>query len=208
MTPAAAAVAATAPFPPQSWPARLLAVDTWTQGSWRGQYGADGYVLFAYGPGPSDVAALPPWVASVTTFGAKSDAWSDPPPAADSRALQAPGGDVAAPRAIGCAYATYTVAVDIELAGASEGAVQYIVAVYIVDYDYGRPSHEGLPPRRATVAALDRWTLDAAAPVQYVDNYVNGTWLVFEYSRSLRLRMSQLEGDNAVVSAVMLAAVK
>ena len=79
--------------------------------------------------------------------------------------------------------------------------------MYIVDYDYGRPSHEGFAPRRCTVTALDRGTLNPAAPVQYVDNFVNGTWLVFEYNRSLRLRFSQLEGDNAVVSAIMFAAV-
>ena len=96
---AAAAAVASPPFPPESWPGRLLAVDTWTQGGWRGRYGTDGYVLFSFAPGPADVVSLPAWVAAVRAFDGASNAWVDPPPAGDPRALEDPAGGA---RAIGC----------------------------------------------------------------------------------------------------------
>ena len=134
--------------------------------------------------------------------------WTDPPPANDPRALQDPFGGPSAPRSIGVSYNSMTTAIDVELQAAAEGQVSFSLAVYLVDYDAGRPDHDGLPPRQATVALLDRWTLDPAAPVQYLDSFVNGTWLVFAYNRSCRIRVSQLEGDNAVVSAVALSALR
>lgn len=77
------------------------------------------------------------------------------------------------------------------------------IAAYIVDYDLGFPTHVGLG-RQSTVALLDRATLNAAAPVQFVstDQTAGGVWLVFQTNQSVRLRFSQLIGDNAVVSAL------
>ena len=51
---------------------------------------------------------------------------------------------------------------------------------------------------------LDRTTLNFAAPIQFVpeSQSAGGVWLVFQANSSVRLRFSQLIGDNAVVSAI------
>lgn len=78
------------------------------------------------------------------------------------------------------------------------------IAAYVVDYDRGEQTHDGYGPRQGTVALLDRATLNAAAPVQFVnvDQTAQGVWLIFQTNVSSRLRFSQLIGDNAVVSAL------
>ncbi len=129
--------------------------------------------------------------------------WLVPDPNSDPRALQAPPGAAADGRAIGCWYASMTDFVDVALSAAAEASgAWWRLAVYLVDYDAGQPSHESLRARRATVALLDLRTLEPAAPAQYLDAFVGGTWLVFELNTSARVRVSQLAGDNAVISAL------
>ena len=175
-----ATAAAPPPFPPPSWPARVVAVDTWTQGQWVGRFGAQGYALAAFSnssaAGP-DVMKLPAWVASVKQI-RSSNTWLQPDPNSDARALQDPSGHG---RAIGCWYASMTDFVDVWMDAAAEAAgLWWQLAVYLVDYDAGVPSHEGLPARKATVALLNMHSLEPAAPVQYLDTFVGGAWVVFE----------------------------
>lgn len=165
-----------------------------------------GYALAAFSnssTGP-DVMKLPSWIASVKQY-RDSNTWLLPDPNADVRALQDPA---SRGRAIGCWYASCTNFVDVWMDASAEAAgLWWQLAVYLVDYDYGQASHENLRPRQATVALLNMHSLENAAPVQYLDNYVGGAWVVFELNTSARIRVSQLQGDNAVVSAVMFDAV-
>ena len=171
------------PFPPESWPGRLIAIDTWTQGTWLGKYGAAGHVLYSFGGGAgTDVKALPPWVASVTKFGTTDNVWNDPAPANDTRALQDPRG-AAYPRAIGCAYASMSFAVDVSLSGSTPPpgvGGWYQLAAYIVDYDYSRPTHTPDSKRRVILTTLDGQWLNPAVPVQYINDYVSGVWIVIQ----------------------------
>lgn len=212
-TTAAATDSAASPFPPLSWPARVMAVDFWTQGQWIGRYGAAGYYLPDFTADGQDLTSLPPFIASLVPMDGQRNQWTEPAPASDPRALQDPrsGGNSNStqyPSAIGAVYNFMTTAVDIWMDESAEGNVWYQVAVYICDYDWDVPTHQGLPPRRATIAALDRHTLDPVAPIQYADSYENGIWYVFQYNKSMRLRFSQFEGDNAVVSALMFDVVQ
>ena len=51
---------------------------------------------------------------------------------------------------------------------------------------------------------MDRASLNYAAPMQFVssDEMLGGAWLIFQTNTSSRMRISQLIGDNAVVSAL------
>jgi alpha-L-rhamnosidase len=196
------------PFPPPSWPARLQEVDLATSGSWLGRYGSAGYWLPHFNPDGSDAVSLPSFISSVVAFGGTGDSWTDPDPLVTPSALQDPRGP-SYNRSIGVSYGSCTTAVDVWMQEGQEGDVLYQVAAYIVDYDDGRPSHEGLPPRRETVQLLDRLTLNPAGPTQYLPSPLDGgVWVVYQYSRSLRLRFSQLMGDNAVVSALLFDVVE
>lgn len=199
---AAAAAASPAAFPPPQWPGRVVAIDDWTGGAWQGKYGSAGYYLPAYGPNQADVMSLPPFIASVDpAFGPSRDQWLQPPPANDTRALQNPSGG---PPAIGVLFAGMTAALDLWMdAVAAANNTWYQVAVYCVDYDAGQVSHQGYAPRRQTVMPLALPSLNPATPQQYLNNFVGGTWIVLQVNTSLRLRFSQLQGDNAVVSAVL-----
>ena len=213
--PTAAAMAAAAPaFPPPTWPARLVQVDTWTRGDWVGRFGADGYVLASFSNSSSsaapDLARLPPYIASfrssvrgayvATCAASATGAWLDPDPNLDARALQDPAGFG---RAAGFWFSGCSDYVDISMDAAAEASgLWYRLAVYVVDYDSGRPSHAGFPPRRQTLTLLNLLSLEAAAPTLYVDEFVGGTWFVFELNSSVRVRFSQLQGATAVASAV------
>ena len=51
---------------------------------------------------------------------------------------------------------------------------------------------------------MDAVSLGEISPAQYVsgDAFVGGTWLVWRYNASLRLRFNFVRGDNQVVSAL------
>ena len=183
-----------------------MQLDTWTQGEWVGRFGADGYVLSSFsnasaGTAP-DVASLPAYIASFRSSGRSATSWISPNPNADARALQAPAGGSG--RAIGCWFSGYSDFVDVWMDAAAEAAGKwYQLAAYAVDYDNGDPTHDGFLPRRQTVELLNMHTLEAAAPTLYLDSYVGGTWIVWQLNTSARVRFSQLQGDNNVLSAIM-----
>ena len=193
------------PFPAPSWPAIVLQIDTWTKGNWIKRFGSDGYVLASFSnssvSSPPDVVNLPTYISSVRSSGRSSNSWVSPQPNTDERALQDPLGFG---RAIGCWYSMYTDFVDIWMdATAETSGLWYQLAVYAVDYDNGDPSHDGLPQRKQTVALLNIHTLEAAAPIQYLDDYTGGVWIVYELNTSARVRFSMLHGYNNVLSALM-----
>ena len=194
------------PFPPPSWPAHIVQIDSWTKGNWQGRFGSDGYVLAAFSnssssSSPPDLVNLPSYIASVQSSGRGSDSWYLPSPNSDARALQDPSGWG---RAIGCWYSMFTDFVDIWMNETTEAAgLWWQLAIYVVDYDNGDPSHLGYPTRKQTIALLNMHTLEPLAPVQYLDDYTGGVWIVYELNTSARVRFSMLHGDNNVLSAIM-----
>ena len=98
----------------------------------------------------------------------------------------------------------FTDFVDIWMNETTEAAgLWWQLAIYVVDYDNGDPSHLGYPTRKQTIALLNMHTLEPLAPVQYLDDYTGGVWIVYELNTSARVRFSMLHGDNNVLSAIM-----
>lgn len=193
------------PFPSPIYPARLIEIDDWTQGNWINHYGNDGYVLFNYGGTTgNDLVKYPTYIASVTRFDSQNDVWTEPNPAMDPRALQNPFNT--SDRSIGVIYNTFTTAVDIDVTNNSNNP-WYQIGIYCVDYDNNQPSHESFPPRRQVVNIYDRSTLNPILPTQYLHRFDQGVWIIVQYNASLRVRVSQLPGDNGVLSAIVFDSV-
>lgn len=173
------------------YPARFIGQDTETQGSWGGVYGSEGYVLCSYGPG--DVQVLPDYVSSVTTNKAQKAQWTASTD--DERALSSNPLNIG-DRSIGTWYTMdpytcmQTFTVDIKL----KEDRPYTVALYFVDWD-----SKG---REAVVEMFDEETLNMVAPVQVVDDYEGGKYLIYEYNKSTRFRINQMRGDNATMSGI------
>ena len=155
-------------------------------------YGADGCFLCAYDP--NDRISLPKYVSDVRFRLAKSVNWSVDTD--DERALQYD--DVSkTKRKIG-AYHTdgrqpcaQSFTVDIVIA---KPGAEYTVALYFVDWD-----RQG---RQMAVDMFDGNTYDMIAPTQVIKNCENGVYLVYKYTDSVRFRINQMRGEDAVLSGI------
>ena len=191
------------PFPPPAWPAYFVGRDQVTSGSFLGVYGSAGHFLVAFDGPDQHVSALPPWVISVTQpqGGTANGPWLDPPPANNSVALQDPRAPTG-PRKIGqwcneLSGPTFPVDVTVMPAPAN---MTYQFSFYFADYD-----SRG---RRETVQLMDGVTLEDISPAQLVGpDFTGGVWYVWQYPRSIRLRVNFVRGTNAVISAIALDAV-
>jgi hypothetical protein len=70
----------------------------------------------------------------------------------------------------------------------------YQVALYVLDWDR--------QARRQAVAVFDLKTLNRIAPVHIVRDFTQGKYLIYSCSRSVRLRIDQVRGKNAVLNAI------
>lgn len=195
---AVATRAAPNPFPPPFFPANFIGRDELTSGSWLGVYGADGWHLMAFDGVDQHVSKLPPWVTSIAPSTDKplNGPWLDPPPANNTVALLDPRSP-AGPRKIGqyCASNQVpTMSFDIKTAADAPAGTTYQYAFYFADYD-----SRG---RRQTVQLMDLETLSDVSPTQLVDDFTEGVWLVWQYHRSVRIRVNLVRGTNNVISAV------
>ncbi|MDW7760143.1 MAG: alpha-L-rhamnosidase C-terminal domain-containing protein [Acidobacteriota bacterium] len=178
---------------PISFPAKLIGLDSTTQGNWGGVYGKDGHILCNYHGTGMDVRNLPSYVSFVTEGKTRHAQWSDK--TYDPRA-PAPDPSNEFPRKVGCYHtgdpiATYqTMTVDIGLTHERE----FQVALYFIDWDGAG--------RRSAVEAFDYQTKKLVSPLAVVSHYQNGVYLVYSYTKSLRLRINQIRGPNAVLSGI------
>ena len=83
---------------------------------------------------------------------------------------------------------------DIKTASDAPAGTTYQYAFYFADYD-----SRG---RRQTVQLMDLETLSDVSPTQLVDDFTEGVWLVWQYHRSVRIRVNLVRGTNNVISAV------
>ena len=194
---------------PISYSARVLAEDTQTSGNWGRVYGSRGYVLFNYnGPG-QDIRRLPEYVKFVDFKQAGGEAdevsdisavgtprhlvWSasttdDRAAAADAR--NGPMRKAAALSTRNPLPCYQTMAIDI---GISTNR-NYQVALYFVDWDKQK--------RRLAVEMFDYETKNLVAPVRMVSDFEGGKYLVYTYNKSVRFRISQIRGGDAVLSGI------
>jgi alpha-L-rhamnosidase len=192
------------PFPPASWPGRLVGTDTTTRGAWRGKFGAAGF-YFPGGLNGSALMSLPPWVASVTLWGpdnsgynGKQFSWTGVE--SDARALEAPNGTG---RLLGAGAPSGSGSFPLDLVlGPSESTRSWSLSLYFVDLG-PTPWGDGQSgPRQQEVYLLSLPSLDPAAPRTALRGFSGGVWLTFDVVGSVRVRTTTIRGDYAVLSAV------
>lgn len=179
-----------------SYPGTFVGKDFETKGNWGGVYGSEGYVLSAWDG--DDYYALPDYVDSVAFTKSNQQVWNIP--ADDERALTNNPYNIGE-RRLGANRNTIpvTFAVDIALKEDRE----YTVALYFVDYDTPGPGAltDG-SPREVAVEMFDGETLNDAAPIQILNDYQGGAYLIYKYDKSVRFRIKVLRGANATLSGV------
>lgn len=173
--------------------AEFVGTDEQTQGNWGGVYGSEGYVLCSYNGASNDLRVLPDYVSGIRYSKAMTTQWSE---GTDDVRAPAPNALNGGDRRVGALYSNDPVAcwqtftVDIEL----NQERPYTVALYFVDWDNGG--------RELAVEMFDLDTLDMVAPVQVVDDYAGGKYLVYQFDKSVRFRIDQMRGPNATLSGI------
>jgi hypothetical protein len=184
--------------PPMVYPVPTARQDNATHGDWGGVYGRDGYVLFDYDGTGSDRRQLPSYVTSVTPA-ARNMGHCDHGQLASTtteRRALAPGPENTMSRKVGSLYTAAPVAgqetttVDVTVVGGRD----YELALYCLDWD-----RQG---RRQTVDLFDLTTYKRLAPAQLVQDFLEGKYLIYQCRGSVRIRINQIRGDNAVLNAL------
>jgi hypothetical protein len=159
--------------------ATLVKTDTVTQGSWKGVYGANGVAI------ANDATRFPEYV-EITVPSQNVSTWDGSTSAA--RALQ----KVAGPdRIASCWWGWSSVVVDLNLTDGEP----HEVAVYFLDGDSAA--------RSQIVDVLDPVTgnvLDSRA----ISKFVNGQYLVWNMSGHVNIRLTRVDGANAVLSGLFV----
>jgi fibronectin type 3 domain-containing protein len=179
------ASATTSALPPQglaSASAHFVALDTATQGTWKGSYGADGYSMI-------NEAAKYPDYAQLTANA--STAWIWASSSSDGRALQK---ESLSDRVAACWYSPSTFTVDLDLIDKQP----HRAAFYCVDWNAG--------DRVQTIEVLDAST-GAVLDSQTLSSFGEGAYLVWNLQGSVQIRFSRVAGENAVLSGIFFDAV-
>src|ERR1035437_6129003 len=158
-------------------------LDTATQGTWRGVYGADGHNVIG------DSASVPAYV-TATPAGNSSYVWASS--TSDTRAPQKasnPADQIAA-----CWYSSGSFTIDL----AFNDSNTHQVAVYLVDWD----NHNGRTEKVDVIDANNN-LLDTRS----VASFVPGEYLVWNLSGHVILRVTNANpSSNAVVSGLFFGA--
>lgn len=167
--------------------------DSTTGGDWQGTYGSRGHILCSYDGDGRHRMRLPDFVRSVV-FAKNGDRCLHRN-ISDRRALRSDRPDDTL-RRIGTVFTldpapcNQTMTVDIE----SRDDTPYRIALYFIDWE-----RDG---RRSAVEVFDLENKELLMPVQIVDRYGEGKYLVFEADRSVHLRIDQVRGTNASLGAL------
>ena len=187
-------------FTPQPliYPISSVREDAKTSGNWGGVHGRDGYVLFDYDGVHRDRRQLPSYVASVQPSSRKNGGCLHAQLATSTGDQRAPSsGPRNEPmRNVGQLYTgdpvacQQTMTVDVEVLDNRKCKV----ALYFVDWDR--------VGRRQAVEVFDLKTLNRIAPVKIVQDFAQGKYLIYLCSCSVRFRIDQVRGENAVLNAI------
>jgi hypothetical protein len=154
----------------------FVTLDTTTEGSWQGTYGANAYYLVGSNT----------WLsyAQVAVNGASTYTWA--PATSDPRALQMPGGSG---RVANTWFATGSFSFAVNLTDGNT----HQVAIYAMDYDnLGRSERVDILDG-STGAILDSRT---------ISGFVNGQYLTWNVTGNVTIRVTHISGVNAVVSGL------
>lgn len=163
------------------------------------------------GAPPADRVRLPPYVASVTAqtpattgFCAARFVWTNG--TADARALQDPDAGPAAPRHLGYVQpcGCPTAPIDVALKAGFENQT-YVLSAYFVDYapSAGCGAFDGTARSQEVYLLTGYPRLNPAAPRQALSAFGGGMWLSWRLQGDVRVRISTVSGDMAVLSALM-----
>jgi hypothetical protein len=177
---------------PWSYPVDHIGIDSVTSGNWGGKYGSQGYVLFSY-HNKKDIRFLPGLISDVHCRLNDTVQWaqnvSDPRAPASSAKNGFPrnASAIHTRNAIPCMQ---TMTVDVT--ARKERSFQ--AALYFLDWDDQN--------RKIQVEIFDLATLNLLAPVQVVNHFSKGKYLVFTYNKPFRIRINMINEPNAALSAI------
>ncbi len=157
----------------------FVKLDVDTKGSWKGRYGADGYVI------AGDGQSLPAY-ATLSRAGHSDYLWSGG--TGDERALQKAAGP---DRLAACWYSGASFTIDVSVMDGTTHAV----ALYALDWDaYG--------PRDETIEVLDVGS-GAVLDTRRVTGFTSGHYLVWSVKGRVSFRVTNnVAGRNAVIGGV------
>src|SRR5690606_9799006 len=163
--------------------------DVSTGGDWKANYGTQGHLFFNYYDNAVNDSLVPAFVTGIKLNKAFPVNWSVD--ANDHRALK-----VEDKSHLGAIYTNdphacmQTMTIDIK----TEGEFSTNLSLYFVDFD-----KQG---RRSAIEIFDLDTKELLMPVYMVRDYKEGKYVTFPIDRSVRIRINQVRGVNAVCSAL------
>ncbi len=157
-------------------------LDTSTQGTWKGVYGADGEIIANDSDNPPAYLSVP---AAGLFTGASTYTWVAS--SAEPRALQKAAS--ATDRIASTFYAGASYTIDLPF---TDGLLHQ-VSLYLLDLD----TYE----RAETIAILDRAS-NAVLSTQSFANFHTGTWATWNIQGPVRIQVTRTAGLNAVVSGL------
>lgn len=165
--------------------------DTLTRGNWRNKYGKEGYILFNY-DSLSNRTLLPPFIDDVQFARNGNVHWVNA--TNDSRALESdkdePGRNLGTIHTRDPLVCMQTMTIDIQ----SKKEKSYQLALYFVDWDER--------DRRSAIEVFNLDTKKLIMPVYMIRNYQGGKYILFNVDQPIRIRVNQVRGDNAALSAL------
>lgn len=153
--------------------ASFIAADTSTGGNWMGKYGVDGYNVI------TGSASYPGYV-KVSASGKQDYQWSDY--TTEGRALQTPQGK----RVAGAWFSNSSFTVDLLF---TDGGYHKL-SLYFLDWDRSGRSQRVEMIDTATGSVLD---------TRVISNFAQGVYLSWNVKGSVRVRCTNLSGNNAVL---------
>jgi hypothetical protein len=158
--------------------AAYTGLDTATQGTWTGKYGADGQLI------ANDVTA-PPAYAAVSLTGDTVYTWAAS--TSDVRALQTQSG--AASRIASAYYSSTSFTIDVNLTDGNT----HRVALYLLDWDGSA--------RSESVSILDAASNTVLSTLEF-SSFHAGEYAVWNLQGHVLIQVSNTGGSNAVVSGI------
>jgi hypothetical protein len=158
--------------------ATYVGLDTTTQGTWTGKYGADGYLI-------ADDATNPPAYATVSLTGDALYAWA----ASTSSAIALQDSSGSSFRIASCYYSTTSFNINVNLTDGNT----HRIALYLLDWDS--------TTRSETISILDAAS-NTVLNTETFSSFHNGDYAVWNVQGNVIIQVTRTAGANAVVSGI------
>jgi len=167
---------------PWNYPISEFKQDSLTKGNWKSKYGKEGYVLFSPAKEGENLERLPEYL--------------NAPVLKNQANFHFKGTGFGAIITQDPRPTAQTITIDLPV----KDNQPHQLALYFLDADRQN--------RRTAVEIFDMNTLKLLSPVQMIRNQTNGKYLIFNYKRSIRVRINQVRGKNAALSGLFFDPVK